>query len=165
MIRPYFDTRPCDISILGYMLSGLLYPRVCFRLYVVGFIVPTGLRVWVLEEQTRTRKPDGYEVYPVKKPAGIEFSLCPHPNWTKTHRVSGTRCHPYSCLLCYCNEHGSIIGHFEWFWWSSDNAINGTNVFIKCISSGPKNEIKSPRKAKHKEWTRRKIEMDEFRRN
>ena len=65
-------------------------------LYVVGFIVPTGLRVWVLGEQTRTRKPDGYEVYPIKKPAGIEFSLCPHPNGAKTHRVSGTRCHPYS---------------------------------------------------------------------
>ena len=89
MIGPYFDTRPCDISILGYMLSGLLYPRVCFRLYVVGFIVPTGLRVWVLEEQTRTRKPDGYEVYPIKKPAGIEFSLCTHPNGAKNHRVSG----------------------------------------------------------------------------
>ena len=52
-------------------------------LYVVGFIVPTGLRVWVLEEQTRTRKPDGYEVYPIKKPAGIEFSLYPHPNGEK----------------------------------------------------------------------------------
>ena len=47
------------------------------------------MRVWVLEEQTRTRKPDGYEVYPIKKPAGIEFSLCPHPNGAKTHRVSG----------------------------------------------------------------------------
>ena len=64
-------------------------------LYVVGFIVPTGLRVCILEEQTRTRKPDGYEVYPIKKPAGIEFSLYPHPNEAKTHRVSGTRCHPY----------------------------------------------------------------------
>ena len=52
-------------------------------LYIVGFIVPTGLRVWVLEEQTRTRKPDGYEVYPIKKPAGIEFSLCPHPDGEK----------------------------------------------------------------------------------
>ena len=72
MIGLYFDTRPCDISILGYMLSGLLYPR-----------------VWVLEEQTHTRKPDGYEVYPIKKPAGIEFSLCPHPNGAKIHRVSG----------------------------------------------------------------------------
>ena len=66
VIGPYFDTKPCDIQY--------------FKLYVVGFIVPTGLRVWVLEEQTRTRKPDGYEVYPIKKPAGIEFSLCPHPN-------------------------------------------------------------------------------------
>ena len=46
------------------------------------------MRVWVLEEQTRTRKPDGYEIYPIKKPAGIEFSLCPHPNGAKTHRVS-----------------------------------------------------------------------------
>ena len=45
--------------------------------------MPTGLRVWVLEEQTRTRKPDGYEVYSIKKPAGIEFSLCPHPNGEK----------------------------------------------------------------------------------
>jgi len=64
-------------------------------LYVVGFIVPTGLRVWVLEGQTRTRKPDGYEVYPIKKPAGIEFSLCPHPNREKPiqFRVSGNRCH------------------------------------------------------------------------
>ena len=52
-------------------------------LYVVGFIVPTSLRVWVLGEQTRTRKPDGYVVYPIKKPAGIEFSLCPHPNGAK----------------------------------------------------------------------------------
>ena len=69
MIGPYFDTKPCDTSILGYMLSGLLYPR-----------------VWVLEEQTRTRKPDGYEVYPIKKPAGIEFSLCPHLIRAKTHR-------------------------------------------------------------------------------
>ena len=51
--------------------------------------MPTGLRVWVLKEQTCTRKPDGYEVYPIKKPAGIEFSLCPHPNGAKTHRVSG----------------------------------------------------------------------------
>ena len=58
-------------------------------LYVVGFIVPTSLRVWVLGEQTRTRKSDGYEVYPIKKPAGIEFRLCPHPNGAKTHRVSG----------------------------------------------------------------------------
>ena len=81
MIGPYFDTRPCDIGIIGYMLSGLLYPR-----------------VWVLGEQIRTRKPDGYEVYPIKKPTGIEFSLCPHPNGTKTHRVSGTRCHPGAAL-------------------------------------------------------------------
>ena len=44
----------------------------------------------MLEEQTRTRKSDGYEVYPIKKLAGIEFSLCPHPNGAKTHRVSGT---------------------------------------------------------------------------
>ena len=47
------------------------------------------MRVWVLGEQTRTRKSDGYEVYPIKKPAGIEFRLCPHPNGAKTHRVSG----------------------------------------------------------------------------
>ena len=57
-------------------------------LYVVGFIVPTSLRVWVLGEQTRTRKPDGYEVYLIKKFAGIEFSLCPQSNGVKIHRVS-----------------------------------------------------------------------------
>lgn len=48
------------------------------------------LRVWVLEKQTRTRKPNGYEVYLIKKPAGIEFNLYPHPNRTKTHQISGT---------------------------------------------------------------------------
>ena len=29
------------------------------------------------------------------------------------------------------------LGHFEWFWLSYDNAINETNVCVKCISSGP----------------------------
>ena len=55
-----------------------------------------GLRVWVLEEQTHTRKPDGYEVYPIKKPAAIEFSLCPHPNRAKTHQISSTVAIPTS---------------------------------------------------------------------
>jgi len=44
----------------------------------------------------------------------------------------------------------------------SDNVINGTNVFVKCISSGPKNEVKSPSKVKHEERTQRNIELDEF---
>ena len=47
----------------------------------------------------------------------------------------------------------------------SDNVINGTNVFVKCISSGPKNEIKSPSKAKYEERTQKMFEMDEFYRN
>ena len=55
------------------------------------------------------------------------------------------------------------LDHFKWFWWSYDNVINGTNVFIKCTSSGPKNEVKSPNKTKHEERTQRKIKMDEFR--
>ena len=38
-------------------------------------------------------------------------------------------------------------------------------MFVKCISSGPKNEVKNHSKAKHEEITQRKIEMDEFSRN
>jgi len=38
-------------------------------------------------------------------------------------------------------------------------------MFVKCISSGPKNEVKSPSKAKHEERTQRMFEMDEFCKN
>ena len=46
-----------------------------------------------------------------------------------------------------------------------DNTINGTNEFVKCITSGPTNEVKSLSKAKHEERTQRNAELDEFCRN
>ena len=54
------------------------------------------------------------------------------------------------------------LGHFEWFWWSSDNVIIGTNVFVKYISSGSKNEVKRPSKAKHEERIWKNTELNEF---
>ena len=44
----------------------------------------------------------------------------------------------------------------------NNNTINETNVFIKCISSDPKNEVKSHNKAKHVERTQKNVELDEF---
>ena len=35
-------------------------------------------------------------------------------------------------------------------------------MFVKCISSGPKNEVKRPSKEKHEEKTQRNAELDEF---
>jgi len=51
------------------------------------------LRVWVLREQTRTRKPDGYEVYSIKKPAGIEFRV-PVAIPTTSQRIAYRRLKP-----------------------------------------------------------------------
>ena len=56
----------------------------------------------------------------------------------------------------------SHLDHCLWFWWLYDNAINGTNKFVKWIFLGPKNVLKSITKAKHEERTQRNDELNEF---
>jgi hypothetical protein len=46
-----------------------------------------------------------------------------------------------------------------------DNAINGTNGFVKRIFLDPRDEVKRPCKTKHEERTQRNAELDEFCRN
>ena len=61
-----------------------------------------------------------------------------------------------------CNEHGTIYAIFEWFWWSYDNVINGTNGFVEWTFLDPRDEVKRPYKAIHEERTQRNAELDVF---
>ena len=85
MIGSYFDTRPCDISILGYMLSGLLYPRVCGFGYLKNKPAPTN--------------PTGMKFIPLRNPrvSNLVYARTLMEQKPIGFRVSDTRCHPY-CL-------------------------------------------------------------------
>ena len=74
-------------------------------------------------------------------------------------------------VLSSITKNGEIVrkmaplGYCLWFWWLSNNAINGTNEFIKWTIIVPRDKTKRPGKAKHEERTQRNAELDEFCRN
>ena len=86
VIGLYFDTRPCDISILDYILSGLLYPRVC------GF--------GYLKNKPAPANPTGTKFIPLRNPR--VYNLIYARNLMKQKpiefRVSDTRWHPYAWI-------------------------------------------------------------------
>ena len=49
-----------------------------------------------------------------------------------------------------------------WFSWSNNNAINGTNEFLKWTFLDPRDKVKRPSKAKHVERTQRNAESNKF---
>jgi hypothetical protein len=47
-----------------------MYDFTCLSHIVDEFILPVGMRVWVVCTHTRTRLPDGYMMLPIYVPAG-----------------------------------------------------------------------------------------------
>jgi hypothetical protein len=60
---------------------------------VDGFILPAGMRVWVVctHTRTRTRLPDGYIMLPIYVPAGRNIIPYPSPHRVKPLGYSGFR--------------------------------------------------------------------------
>jgi hypothetical protein len=54
-----------------------------------GFILPAGIRVWVVCTHTRTRLPDGYMMLPIYVPAGRNIIPYPPPYRVKPVGYSG----------------------------------------------------------------------------
>ena len=77
--------------------------------------------------------------------------------------------HPHVLAHVVSTVHGvrkmAPLGHCLWFWWLSNNAINGTNEFVKWTIIDPRDEAKRPSKAKYEERTQRNVELDEFYKN
>jgi hypothetical protein len=67
---------------------------------VGGYILPAGMRVWVVCTRTRTRVPDGYMMLPICVLVGK--NMIPYPPLYRVNpsgtRVSGTHCHLYPHL-------------------------------------------------------------------
>jgi hypothetical protein len=62
------------------------------------FILPTGMRVWVVCTHTRTRLPDGYMMLPIYVPAGRNIIPYPSPYRVKPVGYPGFG-YPLSSLI------------------------------------------------------------------
>jgi hypothetical protein len=85
---------------------------------VDGFILPAGMRVWVVCTHTHTRLPDGYMMLPIYVPAGRNIIPYPSPYRVKPVGYSGFgyplpslgQRVPGGCGMCWVGPTGIEVG-------------------------------------------------------